>query len=68
MNQRFRPVAKRLFRALAWITLVFCVFVVVTGTIVGMGGDSVAQEDEQQVAEQQVAEQQVDRAADQARQ
>ncbi len=63
MKQRFRPVAKRLFRALAWITLVFCVFVVVTGTIVGMGGESVAQQDDQPDARQAV-----EQAADQARQ
>ncbi|WP_222615412.1 NupC/NupG family nucleoside CNT transporter [Persicimonas caeni] len=62
MNQRIRHLSKRLFKALAWLTFLFCGFLIVTGTIIGMTGESAAQQDEGARPAQQVAGQVVENA------
>ncbi len=52
MNQRFRPLSKRIFRALAWISFVVCGFIIVTGTIIGMSRDGMAQQPNAQATQQ----------------
>jgi CNT family concentrative nucleoside transporter len=59
MNQRLKRLSKRLFTVLASVTFLFCGFLIVTGMIIGMSGESAAQQDElaagQQEAQQQEA-------------
>lgn len=67
MNQRFKRLSKRLFRVLACVSFLFCGFLIVTGMIIGMSGESAAQQDEVTVGEQAAAEQQAGSEQQEAR-
>jgi CNT family concentrative nucleoside transporter len=61
MNQRFKRFSKRLFQVLAWVSFLFCGFLIVSGMIIGMGGEGAAQQDEARSGQQ--AAQQVEQSA-----
>jgi concentrative nucleoside transporter, CNT family len=65
MNQRFSFLSGRPFRVLTWLVFLFCSSIVVTGMLVGMAGEGVAQQGEPPAAEE-TAQEQVKEAAETA--